>query len=74
LYSSSPAKTLTDAAMVTCQESAKQPEGLDRFSAESSADQYVSLYLKLLAADQPCIAEPQITGVDRAIPDGTFPR
>jgi glycosyltransferase involved in cell wall biosynthesis len=74
LYGSSPAKALTDAAIVTCQESAKQHEGLDRFSTASSADQYVSLYLKLLAADQPCIDEAQITSVDRAIPDGTFPR
>ena len=74
LDSSSSAKRLADAAIVTCQESAKQPEGLDRFSAESIAYQHVLLYLKLLAAGQPCIDEAQITGVDRAIPDGTFPR
>jgi len=74
LYGPSPARTLADAAIVACQESAKQPEGLDRFSAESSANQYVSLYLKLLAADQSSIDKPQITGVDRAVPDGTLPR
>jgi glycosyltransferase involved in cell wall biosynthesis len=74
LCCSSPAKALADAAIVTCQESAKQPEGLDRFSAEAIADQYVSLYSKLLATAQRCIDEPQGSGVDRAIPDGVFPR
>jgi len=74
LCSSSPAKTLADAAIVSCQESAKQPEGLDRFSAESIAAQYISLYSKLLATDQRYIDDPQSSGVDQAIPDGVFPR
>jgi len=59
LRSLSPAKTLANAAIVTRQDPAKQPEGLDRFSAESIANQYISLYSKLLAADQRCIDEPQ---------------
>jgi glycosyltransferase involved in cell wall biosynthesis len=69
LYCSSSAKTLADAAIVTCQEAAKQPEGLDRFSAESTAYQHVLLYSKLLATDHPCIDKRQINAVDRAIPD-----
>ena len=74
LCSSSPAKTLADAAIGAYQKPAKQPEGRDRFSAESIADQYISLYSKLLTTNRACIDEPDITVVDRAIPDGTFPR
>jgi glycosyltransferase involved in cell wall biosynthesis len=74
LCSSSPAKRLADAAIVAYQESAKRLEGRERFSADSIAHQYVSLYSKLLATDQRCIDEPQINVVDRAIPNGTFPR
>jgi glycosyltransferase involved in cell wall biosynthesis len=74
LCSSSPAKTLADAAIVSRQEPKKQPEDLDRFSAESIAAQYISLYSKLLATDERYIDDPQSSGVDRAIPDGVFPR
>ncbi|PWT71409.1 MAG: glycosyltransferase family 1 protein [Chloroflexi bacterium] len=73
LCCSLPAKTLADAAIVTCQECAKQPEGLDRFSPEAIAHQYVLLYSKLLATDEPCIDKQQIIAVDQAIPDGRFP-
>jgi glycosyltransferase involved in cell wall biosynthesis len=73
LYCSSPAKTLADAAIFTCRESAKQSGGLDRFSAESNAHQHVLLYSKLLETDQPCIDKLQSIAVDRAIPDGRFP-
>jgi len=72
LQTTSPTKALADAAAVAFEASAKQPEALNRFSAESIAEQHVSLYSGLLATHKPCSDEPEILVVDRADRYGRF--
>jgi glycosyltransferase involved in cell wall biosynthesis len=72
LQTSSPTKALADAAAVAFEESAKQPEALNRCSAESIAEQHISLYSRLLATHKPCRDEPEILVFDRADRDGRF--